>query len=364
MGAPHITASSLARIECCPASATLPRIRRRHDDAEAGTAAHALLAAEAAPGTAEVGFVLDVAAGKVRECPPRDEDGYPEQPGTIPGTADLFYMEGDLLCVDDHKTGHAYLVAPAKDNLQLQFYALCASLFVGISPVRIRILNAEGVVTSEALLDAFDLDGVLDRVRRIWARATAEKPKLVAGYPFPCWRCECVDACPAHQTALVVMGTGKLDGVLTTEAKVASIAAAAVASRVLKNFRAAIYASASVERIDLGNGMFFGDHPTETRVLDATIVRQTLRDMFGADVADAACDFETSQAAIERALRPIWLAKKAAGEKVSLNGKAGVVTKAIEAIAARNGIRTIKGKKVGPYKPGAPALEEGESDAA
>ncbi len=61
-------------------------------------------------------------------------------PGEIPGTVDLFYMDGDTLVVADLKTGHANYVAKPGENAQLLALACAiADRTQHVGPVRLEL---------------------------------------------------------------------------------------------------------------------------------------------------------------------------------------------------------------------------------
>ena len=100
---------------------------------------------------------------------------------------------------------------PAKDNLQIAFYAACVAKAHGWRRmhVELRYINEDGSVFHDrATLDEWDLDYTLDRVSRIAADVAAARAVYEAGGTPPmsvgthCSWCPSLRVCPAQITAL------------------------------------------------------------------------------------------------------------------------------------------------------------------
>jgi hypothetical protein len=158
-----ISASSLQRVDACPASAVLPRATHDSTASDKGNHLHAHLKrlAQGVPqdkslaevpeayraicaelpdpgrGMAEVAFAYDVETGQARELGRDIERQYGKlAPTEIPGSVDFMQMAGDVVVVDDYKSGHSE-VPPARENLQLHTLALMACRAYGASKARV-----------------------------------------------------------------------------------------------------------------------------------------------------------------------------------------------------------------------------------
>jgi len=331
-----LSASNLWRREACPASAHLPRTSRIHADALAGTEEHARLEDETPAGErSEVAFVFNAETGEAREIGEKLGRNYPASlgPEWIPGTTDLLRVEENRVVVTDHKTGHGYMVASAKSNLQLAHYALAAATVYGKSAARIEI-RREGAPPDIADLDVLDLAAARERIRSVWRRvlkSSEGEPRVVEG--DQCWRCEAFSRCPAKVNLALSLASGEA----TKDLPTLELTPPAVAvgwmklqaiKKVLSEVERVYRGFASSVDVALPNGKVLGEVTRSREELDARVVRQTLRELHGEEVADAAVEYDTSKAAIERALKPI--AKR--------GQLAGMIRTALDAIQADNGI--------------------------
>jgi hypothetical protein len=332
MGA-MISASSLWRVERCPASATLPRVGQLHGDAEAGTEAHTEHELNCPPDEmAEAAFAYNPETGKARFLGQGLKRKYDVDPQTeIPGTVDRAKrapVDG-VAEVRDYKSGFGYMVAPPASNLQLAHNALCVADVQGADSVRIAIDRPDA--STSIVLDALDLAAARERIRALWRAAHQPDPRVVTG--DHCWRCECITRCPAHLTMAIAFTEGAWPGVMPTDGLTPERVAQGWeflknAKRVLGLVEKTYRAIASQTPIDLGNGKVLGQRTVEREALDGPITFQTLRDMHGEAVARAAVSMETSKTALEEALKPV------AGK----GKRAGMVRDALTEIGARNGV--------------------------
>lgn len=342
----HISASSLSRSEKCPYSASGPRVRVLHADAEKGTEEHAALEAETPEGErAEVAYVWNVLTSKVRFVGIGLARNYGElQEGDIPGTLDNERVESGRVVVKDHKTGFGYMVAPVAVNLQLAHNAVCSAAFHGKRAALVQINRTSREKPEEAELDAIGLAAARSRLANIWRAASAEKPAVVAG--DHCWRCECIQSCPAHVGMALAFTDGKWPDMLPSDGltveKVAQgwehlRAAKKVLGLVEKTYRA----FASSWPVPLASGKVLGETTSEVDVLDGQISLAVLRQLHGDKVAEAAIELSLTKASIERAVAPI----------APPRGKAKLVRDSLAAIETAGGVKTIRKVCVEEFNP-------------
>lgn len=341
----YLTASSLSRAEKCPASASLPRVGQIHADAEAGTAEHAIAEANPLPGERrEVAYSLNVVTGRARFLGQGIARKYDvDWSAEIPGTTDSERIELDRVVITDDKTGFGYMVARAAVNLQLAHNAICAADLHGKDGARVVINRTATGRQDVADLDAFDLAAARERIRSIWTEATKPSPRVVAG--DHCWRCECLPACPAYRDLALTVARGELPADLPTLALSRESIAAGwpklkLFKKLLGEVERAYRAYASGDPVPLGNGKWLGPQSKKKDEINGRVAANVLLDLHGPEVTAAACEVETSKAAIERAIGAI--AKR--GEK------AGLVRKALDAIAAAGGLTATFRTEVTEYE--------------
>ena len=128
----------------------------------------------------------------------------------ISGTYDWLMLDrGDTPTLVDYKG--SMRTTPAKDNLQLAFYAACVAKAHGYRQmhVELRYIHDDGqVFRDRATLDEWDLAYSLDRVSRIAADVASARAAYEAGH-LPamsigthCSWCPSLRMCPAQITAL------------------------------------------------------------------------------------------------------------------------------------------------------------------
>jgi hypothetical protein len=351
-----LTASSLQRYAMCAASAVLPRVESApHERTVRGSAIHSFLEAvpvvgreealatvpeewraacalidldalplDGAKVAQEVTYAFNVATGKARELGRslgRDYRGTCKATEIV-GTADVVGLsaDGTAVYVDDFKTGRSEL-ARAAVNWQLRMLALAACRTYGARRAHVSLIHIEDNGTAwadRASFDAFDLDVIAADLRALVARVREAAEAVAAGASPTCttsdlcrW-CPSLTYCPA-QTALVRTVIGELDtdpaGGFATPVTVEQ---ASTAWERLKSIKAAIkraeqalYTYAAAHPIPLPGGMVLGPVETSREDVDGEIARRVLAEIHGAEVAERACDWSTSKAAIERALRPL-----------------------------------------------------------
>lgn len=341
-----LSASALARVERCPASASLKQIQSLSEASERGRELHAQKEAEL-PDGAEVAYAFDVVTGKARELGRNLGRNYPPTRKTeIVGTTDKMLVEADRVVIRDYKSGAGFGVeAPAK-NIQLGFYAVCAADVEGKNAARVELefLDQDGR-SPGADLDALDLAAIRERIKAIWNATGGGNPKVVTG--SHCTYCPCLVNCPAHLTMAVAFTEGIWPNVMPSDGLTIERVAQGWeflknAKRVLGLVEKTYRAFASQYPVELGGGKVLAEHIVERETLDGIVTYQVLRDLHGEDVARAAVSMETSKAAIDAALRPI----------APPRGKAKIVRAAMEAISAANGITTVQQRRVEEFNSG------------
>jgi Protein of unknown function (DUF2800) len=363
----------------------MPQVNSRNPDAQRGSDGHAWLYdalngrvteprhdackdlqlsdmpwADATRGTwrGEVAFGYDVATGQVRGLGENLGRAYPERvsESEIFGSIDLV---GHGLVADYKFEGFESHTPPARDNSQLAFAGLCLARLQKLDEVKVGLIRIQPdgeIVEDWATLDLFDFDVLSARLRstlervRIAEREVAEgKIPSVSRGPW-CRYCPAASSCPAvtnliRAVALEPVKTAEeIRAMLTPETAAKAYRRLREVEEALKPVKTALHLFADETEIDLGDGLVYGATTSDREKLDARIARKALAELHGPEVAEAACDFETSKTAIERALRPVHEAKRKADEKVSLKD---LKEQAFEAVRAAGGseikrTRTVK----------------------
>lgn len=387
----RLSASKLEQALACPASLALPQVRSTNAAASKGTAVHAFLCAcnrvgrEAAlaevPGeymavceaidveslplgsesfAAEVSFALDIVTGKARELGrDTDRDYSAVSESEIPGTADVVGLsaDGSSAYVLDWKTGYG-AVTPAARNAQLAFLALAACRTYGCSEATVEIvrLQEHGKPWHDrARLDAFALDEFELRLRGLFAKVKdarrmvlhGETPTVYQG--LQCRYCDAMPQCPATKSLVQLMAHDPMDmdrqirSALTPENAAVAYERFKVAQQILARVGEAIYAFAREYPIALPSGKVLGEVVSSREQVKGAVARDVLKRLWGPEVADAACSFDSSKSAIRDALRGV------AKEK-------GFTLKAVESqtlseIAAAGGIESKQTRTVREHEP-------------
>jgi hypothetical protein len=294
----------------------------------------------------EVAFAFDVTTGRARELGrSRGRDYGTRRDTEVVGTADVIGLsrDGSMALVLDHKFG-ASPIAKASRNYQLKFLALAATRAYGATDARVALIHIppSGLPWYDsATFDAFDLAVFAQELRRIVDRVAFAERSVHAGEPplattgEHCKWCPCLPYCPA-QTALVRTVVGELEGQwerpVTPEDAARVYEKVKAAKAVLARLENALYTYAAANPIPLANGIVFGSVTEESNEsVDGPTARAALLDLEsgaesaiylaawlqGSDptealdvlarwaFADRACDFSTSKAAIQKAMRPV-----------------------------------------------------------
>lgn len=409
-----LTASSLQRIAVCAASAVLPKVDSVNERAERGQAIHVFLEnvlglgpaeaialvpeehrpacaaidlealpLDAAQWAAEVAYAFDVATGRAREIGRSIGRDYGSVGADeIVGTADVVGIFGkarlprsdimhsaDRVFILDYKTGRTE-VTRASRNWQLRYLALAASRAYGASFARVGLIHIHDdgtVLYDTAALDAFELDAVAEDLGAVHRRVKAAAAELAAGRPPAattgdhCRWCPCLAYCPA-QTALVRTVAGEVDEgreltpALTPETAARAWERVKSIKAAVKRAESALHTWAAGHPIALPSGLVLGPVETTREGVDGAIARAVLSELHGWEVADKACDWSTSKAAVERALRGI--AAVTGGKITHLKAAA------LYAIRAAGGITTTTTTSVREHVPDNRAAVQVAADMA
>jgi hypothetical protein len=283
-------------------------------------------------------------------------------------TLDVAGVVGPVAFATDYKSGAGFVEGPAS-NWQVKSGVLAMTRWKGLEAARgaiIRLLADGPPVVLTADFDALELDIIASELRELYRRI--ERPEgVVPVMGAHCRYCPAFESCPAQGKLIARMARSPeqlehdVKDMLTPETAARAYVRLKAVDAVMKRMWAAVFAYAKEHPIPLENGEVFGETVVEKEVLDAEVVRRVLEEMHGREVADVACDFETSKTAVEKALRPIYEARKKL-EK-------GTTLKALkEAVYARvreeGGVHLVRRVEVKAHRPDVPTLErapEGES---
>lgn len=380
------SASGLHRAVVCIASTALPQVGSSSDAGTRGTSIHKFLetagadrdaALKAVPADyrpfcevlgdnlplgaqyeTEVGLCYDVETEKVR---PRTPEVGPNEIGMRIDVVGVIDGVGHVI---DYKTGKGW-VPKAAVNWQLRVAALALARSRGLETVHASIikLGDDGFAEWDtATFDSWDLATFAEDLRTLRRRIDAER-ELVQAKASPdklhlnmgehCRYCPAFTSCPA-QGALIRRMAGEplqvaedLRALLTPETAAKAYSRVKLVRAALKAVETSLYAYAQENPITLEDGTVFG--PTEKRVeeLNANIVREVMTQMHGSMVADKACSFDTSKAGIERGIRSVYEARKAAGHPVTLKG---LVEQVLERVREEGGAVTRVKTEVREHK--------------
>ena len=386
------SASYLYRAANCPASQALPEVNINSADAARGTALHRYLerasvvgpeaalaevpeqyrdAAEAidldglplGPGyRQEVTFRFDLVTGRAERmgCG-LGRGSYERSDRYVYGTIDV---EGAASVEDWKFEGCESHTAPLPGNPQMRFAALCKARVDGLASVEAVLwhIGPSGKPRAErATLDAFALDEFEAELRATVARVRRAEAVVAEGRTPDvkrgewCRYCGAMPSCPAVVSLVRAVAAEPMRTAEEIRAALTPATARAAYQRLqeikgaLNPVQQALIMYASEFGIDLGDGRTYGSVETHREQIDGRKARAVLAEMFGADVAEAACDFDTSKAAIARALKPVAAAAKAKGEKVS---QKALNEEALARIAAAGGVEEKVSRAVRVHRGG------------
>jgi hypothetical protein len=376
--------SSLGRAFACGASMTLPRADSISDAGTAGTVKHEFLANLQGMGrddalalvpeefreacevidlsvlpvgaewTAELAVVYDFEKHAARIVGHNIGRNYGAlRPTEIPMTIDLL-GRADVPMVIDHKTGWGW-VTRARDNWQLRGAAVAVSKLLKVDAVRVGLLFLRDGAAPDwdsTEFDAFDLANFEDELTKLPALEKAAR--LVTG--SHCRYCPSFQFCPA-QTGLARRMASPEDlaeaitdapaTALTPELAAKAWERLKAAEYVLKSVRESLRLYAEATPIPLGEGIALGRVEKEVDEIDADKARATLEGLYGREVAEKACGFDTSKKAIGDALRIVYEKRKQSGEKVTLKD---LNAEALGAIRDAGGIGKRKKSEVREFE--------------
>lgn len=399
-----LTASGLWRDAHCPANRALPRVYVQSDAAAAGTALHRYLERCAQVGAEKA--LAEVPEEYRARAADIDLDGLPLEPhymqeaafsfdgkdgrflgcglgrnygeaSLMAGTADVCHREGVI--VFDYKfDGFDSTCPPVRENQQLLFLALACARSRNLDSALISIIHIrpDGTNWKEgADLDAFDLDAFAVELVRIAGAVAAARDAIARGLspevqqgPW-CRFCAAMPACPSILETLRAAAAEpeqamvlSPEGIALSAPDIAKALTPALASRayarmraveqVLKLAKSALYLYASEHPIPLEGGYEYRARVTDKKEIDARVARVELAKLYGPEVAENACDFETSAAAIGRALKPVLSARK---EEAKAKGEKRPTAKALEeealaAIDKAGGIKRKTATRIDEYR--------------
>jgi Protein of unknown function (DUF2800) len=342
----------------------------------------------------EVAFAIDLETDTARELGRDIGRRYAEHgaaPGEIVGAADyVSLLDADTVSVDDLKTGWGRITR-ARVNLQLGALAYAAVRAYGRSRARVRVLlrreDGSGFF-DEAWLDGFDLDLIGDRLRAMTrgveeARADADAGRMPRLHEGPwCSHCPARWICPVKmsrvtQLAIAPMSviTGASPVAVPVIGELSPADLAVVVDRLekaedeLRGIRNAVKIRAREEPIRLTDGRLYGVRKKKTPTVDGKVAHRVIEAFLtgmkkkdgtlvdSRQVANNACGFETSQAAINRALRAI----------APPRGLSKLFADTIGAIERAGGITYEMKPKLEKYRPddaGLVELSDGDGDDA
>lgn len=300
----------------------------------------------------EVKYAYNVYSGKVRRIRTGGSRVYgAAEKGDIFLTIDVLGALDDMAIVVDYKTGHE--VTPARDNLQIQAAALCATLDMDKESALgiLLYLRHDGTAWSEkAKFEAFDVLAISDRLKRIYDRVSAEEPpELVEG--DHCHYCPAFAQCPAktslalalsNQQTLEKWSERTLQG-NAGEAYRSYMRLKEVVDRVGKN----IYGYARQSPIPLGNGEFLGEVTTEKREVDGEAVWDAISALHGLDIARRAVSVDATLSSVRDAMSVLSQQLKEKGIKKTI---ADLEAEALKAIDERGGLKKKRTVTVKVYK--------------
>lgn len=353
------SASAVERLLACPGSAHLPQHEYHSAHAEAGDDRHedaevaALLGVEdelpwqvrklLEPGdvfAAECAMAYDVSDDTARALGHIQWRNYQDLgPFEIPMTIDLVIYGERRVIVIDYKGFEE--VTSAAENAQLATGALAVARASGRDEITVAIvyLGASWRPADVATLSVFELDLHAARLR---AMMTSSDRSLRPGKH--CKYCHAFLSCPEQKKLAEQASGGEVAMRVEAMIPFARDDDAADAYDLLQRIKvvvarisAALYARAAERPIPLRNGHMFGKvAKLGNERLDGDVVYATVRELYGAEVADAAVEWHATKTRLESALK----------------GKRGATKKVLDVVRAAGGATRKEGFEIAEYEPG------------
>jgi hypothetical protein len=299
----------------------------------------------------EVTYSLDCATGVAVELGRNLERAYPPVASTVMvGTIDLVAVsaDGETAVVVDYKTG-SRPVTRAANNPQLLFAAVCAARVLGKSSALAGVcyVAEDGTPRYDwAELDGFALDEAAMRLTTLGQRilSARETKEFTLHLGEHCRYCPALHVCPAQLGMVRQMvlsprdGLEELSRLFTPEKAAEAYQRIKGVKEAVKRAEAALYAYAATTSFPLGDGYALGMTESTRETVDGGVARDVLASRYGQDIADKAVTYETSKAAIKRAL---LAQSQFSGEKIGameretldeIRAAGGVVTKTTRAV--------------------------------
>ncbi len=316
----HVLHDYLADVPAIGRDAALEKVSEEFVDDCAVIDLNSLPASDPDAYAPEVSFAYNLDTGEVRElgrrlkreqvmalCGERD----------MPLTIDVLGLTEDAVVVLDYKTGFKRHGA-AETLRQLRSYAFAVARYYGRSHAYvgiIRIGDDGQPYFNRGELDGFELVGIEDELREMFARvdeakamvARGERPTTTEGEH--CTYCPAFTSCPSKMAlvAQVAQAPFKVDDwrmdAVTPEQLGKAWTRIKALQKIAERVEKTIKEIAAQTPIPLGDGYVLGPNPEESIRPDIAI--QTLKMLYGEDVANAAVSVRTnvSKASIEEALR-------------------------------------------------------------
>jgi hypothetical protein len=292
-------------------------------------------------------------------------------PAEVAMSIDVAAIAEDEVQVWDYKTGAGHdRVGPptAAENPQLHVAAIALAAVHGKKQARVALIHLREDGThyeDSAVLDELDLEMFAVELRDIHRRVELARREVASGKTPDvregawCRYCPAFASCPAKAALAMTLGlepaslAADIKRYLTPTGAAKARVKLKEAKRVLAEVERAIHAYAEeTGGFEIAPGVVFGPHETTEEVLDGVGAFDTLELAFGVHVAREAVSMKASKASIERALRGVWDARKAAGEKVTLKA---LKDEALEAIRAAGGVTVKTTVEIGEHRVSEPA---------
>lgn len=214
----------------------------------------------------------------------------------------------------DLKTGGALQVAARRSAQGLTEGLAAARLFDAVG-ARVEILHAppgRRPTFDHVELDAFGLDAWAEELREIIDRVHAAREMHARGAELKfragahCRYCPALPYCPLHRALIrsVLADPEKAEREIILGSDVAAAYTSTKILRgVVERIERSIYAHASANPIDLGDGRVLGPVATRRTTIDGGIAYEVLAERFSPEVAELATRATTTKKALRLALR-------------------------------------------------------------